>query len=64
MNPSLQIDSSSPSPLTWTVYRQDDNGNRFVVERHLSRDAATHLVAELEAHGHKQFYWAETDASD
>lgn len=57
--------NAQPSPNvsgnTWTVHRQDDNGNRFVVERHLSRDAAEQLVKELESHGHKQFYWAESE---
>jgi len=45
----------------WTVFRQDDNGNRFVVEKHLSHEDALRLAAELEARGHKQMYWAETD---
>jgi hypothetical protein len=36
----------------WIVWRQDDNGNRFEVARHTSREAA-----ELEARGHKQAYW-------
>jgi hypothetical protein len=37
------------------VWRHDDNGNRFVVERHLTREEALSLVAELEARGHKQY---------
>jgi UDP-N-acetyl-2-amino-2-deoxyglucuronate dehydrogenase len=48
---------------TWTVYRQDDNGNRFVVEKHLSREEAERMVAKFEARGHKQLYWSEVDAS-
>jgi hypothetical protein len=40
------------------VCRQDDNGNRFEVKRHLSQEEALRLVAEFEARGHKQFYWA------
>jgi hypothetical protein len=46
---------------TWTVRRQDDNGNRFVVQTGLSRDEAERLVAELEARGHKQVYWSEPE---
>jgi hypothetical protein len=46
----------------WAVHRQDDNGNRFVVERYLTREAADRLVEELTARGHKQFYWAEPES--
>jgi hypothetical protein len=42
----------------WTVFRQGDDGNRFVVQTGLTRDEANRLVAELEARGHKQHYWA------
>jgi hypothetical protein len=41
----------------WTVWRQDDNGNRYVVAHHVDRDAAEAQAAEMEAHGHKQTYW-------
>jgi hypothetical protein len=46
---------------SWAVHRQDDNGNRFLVERHLTHEAAERLVEELTARGHKQFYWAEPE---
>jgi UDP-N-acetyl-2-amino-2-deoxyglucuronate dehydrogenase len=56
---------SSPEAIvpeqTWTVYRQDDNGNRFVVSTRLGREEAERLVAEFEARGHKQVYWAEPE---
>jgi hypothetical protein len=58
------VEPTNPWPRsdqTWTVHRQDDNGNRFVVETGLSREAAGRLVAELEGRGHKQVYWAEPD---
>jgi UDP-N-acetyl-2-amino-2-deoxyglucuronate dehydrogenase len=45
----------------WTVYRIDDNGNTFVVREHLSREEADRVVAEFEARGHKQMYWAERE---
>lgn len=45
----------------WSVCRQDDNGNRFVVQSHLQKDEANRLVAELESHGHKQMYWMECE---
>jgi hypothetical protein len=53
--------SRSPAAGTWAVHRQDDNGNRFVVQTGLSREQAERLVAELEARGHKQVYWAEPE---
>ena len=43
----------------WQVVRQDDNGNRFVVEQDLSEGAARQRAAELTARGHKQTYWVE-----
>lgn len=55
--------ATPPTPeVTWMVYRIDDNGNRFVVRRQLGHDEAKALVAEFEAKGHKQLYWAEQDA--
>jgi hypothetical protein len=47
---------------SWTVHRQDDNGNRFVVESGLIREEAERLVREFEGRGHKQLYWMEMDA--
>jgi hypothetical protein len=46
---------------TWAVFRQDDNGNRFVVDTGLSREEADQLVAEYESMGHKQLFWAEQE---
>ncbi|MBV6701138.1 hypothetical protein [Kitasatospora aureofaciens] len=46
---------------TFRVMRQDDNGNRFVVARGLSRPEAERLAAEFEARGHKQLYWVEAE---
>jgi len=37
--------------------RQDDNGNRFVVEGDLSGGEARRKLREYEARGHKQTYW-------
>jgi hypothetical protein len=38
------------------VWRQDDNGNQFEVNRFASREEADELAATLEARGHKQIY--------
>ena len=53
----------------WVVWRQDDNGNRYVVRRFPSDEACTAdarlraeaLAAEMEARGHKQTYWVAAD---
>jgi hypothetical protein len=61
------MDNSGPTASgprsrgTWAVLRQEDNGNRFLVREHLSREEAFHLVAALESLGHKQVYWAEAE---
>ncbi|MEU5529639.1 hypothetical protein ABZ744_22145 [Micromonospora chersina] len=44
-------------PRNWTVWRQDDNGNRYVVSRHETRAEADSTAATMEARGHKQTYW-------
>ncbi len=45
----------------FTVFRQDDNGNKYVVKNGLTEEAAKRLATELESHGHKQLYWVEQD---
>jgi len=49
-----------PMP-TWAVVRQDDNGNRFVVQTGLNHEEAERLVAKYQDLGHKQLYWAEQE---
>ncbi|HEX2080024.1 MAG TPA: hypothetical protein VHG08_20060 [Longimicrobium sp.] len=43
----------------WELWRQDDNGNRFLVARFGSADAAEAEQRRFEALGHKQTYWVE-----
>lgn len=43
---------------TWSVLRQDDNGNVATVKAGLAREEALRLAAEYESKGHKQTYWA------
>jgi len=42
----------------WSVWRQGDDGNRFLIEAGLSEKVAKQKVAGFESHGHKQLYWA------
>jgi hypothetical protein len=53
--------SESIQARPWVVWRQDDNGNRSIVSRHLTRDEADAVAAEFDARGHKQMYWVEED---
>ncbi|WP_441250431.1 SPOR domain-containing protein [Kitasatospora sp. McL0602] len=46
---------------TYRVMRQDDNGNRYLLAKGLTRAAAEALAAEYEARGHKQLYWVEPE---
>lgn len=41
------------------LYRQDDNGHRFLMETLESREAAEAVEAAYAARGHKQLYWVE-----
>ena len=52
------------SSQDWTVHRQDDNGNRFVVQSGLNKEDADKMAAEFEARGHKQLYWVERSEKD
>lgn len=43
---------------TFELWRQDDNGNRFLMSTHGDRDAAEAAVAAMEAGvQHKQLYY-------
>jgi hypothetical protein len=56
VNESAEESSNIPK---WTVWRQDGNGNRYIVEHHTQRAVAETQAAEMEARGHKQLYWVE-----
>ncbi len=43
--------------MTVELWRQDDNGNRFLVGVYPDRSAAEKRLAELTIGTHKQFYW-------
>ena len=61
--PQLPRTSTNASE-TWAVWRIDDNANTFLVHAQLTREEAVQLVAELEARGHKQTYWAEREVKE
>ncbi|MGH1365946.1 MAG: hypothetical protein ACRBF0_20475 [Calditrichia bacterium] len=48
----------------YALYRQDDNGNVFLIQKNLSRSKATDLMKEYEARGHKQTCWVCRQLTD
>jgi hypothetical protein len=50
--------ASSGGEAGWELWRQDDNGNRFLVAAHAARAEAEAQLAALESGvAHKQFCW-------
>jgi len=47
---------------SWTVWRQDDSGNKFLMEANLTEAQARSLVSDFESRGHKQAYWCSNEA--
>lgn len=45
--------------MRFVLWRQDDNGNRFLVGSYPGRRAAEEKLAELTRALHKQTYWIE-----
>lgn len=47
-------------PARWLLYRLDDNGNEFLIERYQQPEAAERIRAQYEAKGHKQLYFVRS----
>jgi hypothetical protein len=47
--------------VSWQLWRQDDNGNRFLVGTFASIELAEQRAAELTKSLHKQMYWIVPD---
>ena len=55
----------APSVVRWEVWRQDDNGNRYLVSAHTDEVAARLRLADLESGVvHKQTYWISEKVAD
>jgi hypothetical protein len=52
--------TDEPSAAGCRLWRQDDNGNCFLVASHESRSDADRELARLAQGAHKQLYWIET----
>jgi len=49
-----------PTELPHALYREDDNGARFLIARYATQAEAEAKAAELARGGHKQGYFVET----
>lgn len=58
MNDDQKENRGATDTGQWSVWRQGDDGNQFVMAEGLSEAAARQMVAEFEARGHKQLYQA------
>jgi hypothetical protein len=52
-------DSTRNHPAGWALWRQDDNGHRFLICVRGSKEEAEGLRASYESLGHKQYYFVE-----
>lgn len=50
-----------PTELPHALYREDDNGARFLIARYATQAEAEAKAAELARGGHKQGYFVETN---
>jgi hypothetical protein len=58
----MRDDDSGESAAGWELWRQDDNGNRFLIARFASGEAARAEQRRFEALAHKQIYWIQQAA--
>jgi hypothetical protein len=52
---------AAPKPRGWVLWRQDDFGNTFVVDRFPDRAQAESARAGFQGRGHKQLYFVEEE---
>jgi hypothetical protein len=48
--------------MAWQLWRQDDNGNRYLVGDFASRELAESSLSDLTRSHHKQTYWISENA--
>ncbi len=62
--PVSQFAAASRPSTRHSLFREDDNGARFLIDHFGSRDEAEHRAAELAHGGHKQHYFIEPATDD
>ena len=65
----VELDEEALAPdrvpeAVWELWRQDDAGNRHLMQDRLTEAQARALAARYERRGHKQMYWAERARRD
>ena len=50
--------------MRFSLWRQDDNGNRFLMESFTERNAAEARQAKLNRSLHKQIYWISENGAE
>jgi hypothetical protein len=58
-SPTSKFAVASSSPTRQSLFREDDNGARFLIDHFASLDEAERRAAELAHGGHKQHYFIE-----
>lgn len=56
---SASTQMTSAQAVPHDLFREDDNGARFLIARYASREAAEEFAEELTRRGHKQLYFVE-----
>ena len=51
------MSDSNTGTIRYQLWRQDDNGNVFLIRETASRAVVEQEKVRLEAGGHKQMYW-------
>jgi hypothetical protein len=57
------MNDSMHNTIRYQLWRQDDNGNVFLIQESDSKQELERERARLEAGGHKQIYWIRQMAS-
>ncbi len=52
-----KIDECATIRIAWELWRQDDNGSRFLVGRYEEKSEAEEKMTGLSRDLHKQTYW-------
>jgi len=52
-----RVQADDQPHLDWQVWRQDDNGNKSIINSFASESEALAILAQYESRHHKQTYW-------
>ncbi len=58
----MSENDNEKSPSSWSLYRIDDNGNKFLVKTFSDKSEAEGLLHDFESKGHKQTFWIEANS--